>query len=127
MTEPFLGRSINRLEDERFVTGRGRYIDDLAVTNALHGVVVRSPHAHARLVKVDVDAAKRISGVAAVLTGADLAADGIGPLPCAATQIPMTTPLVVPPYCALAREVVRHVGEPVAFVVAESAQRARGR
>jgi len=125
MTEPFLGRSINRLEDERFVTGRGRYIDDLAVTNALHGVVVRSPHAHARLVKIDVDAANRISGVAAVLTGADLAADNIGPLPCAATQIPMTTPLVVPPYHALARDTVRYVGEPVAFVVAESAETAR--
>ena len=125
MTEPFLGRSINRLEDERFVTGRGRYIDDLAVTNALHGVVVRSPHAHARLVKVDVDAARRISGVAAVFTGADLATDEIGPLPCAATQIPMTTPLVVPPYHALARDIVRHVGEPVAFVIAENAERAR--
>ena len=64
-------------------------------------------------------------GVAAVLTGADLAADDIGPLPCAVTNIPMAKPLVVPPYHALAREAVRHVGEPVAFVVAESEARAR--
>jgi carbon-monoxide dehydrogenase large subunit len=64
-------------------------------------------------------------GVAAVFTGSDLAVDHIGPLPCAVTHIPMTSPLVVPPYHALAREVVRHVGEPVAFVVAESTENAR--
>lgn len=125
MTEPLLGRSINRLEDARFVQGRGRYIADLATPNALHGVVVRSPHAHARIRGVDVDAARRMPGVAAVLTGSDLAADGIGPLPCAVTQIPMTTPLVVPPCHALARGVVRYVGEPVVFVVADNAENAR--
>ncbi len=64
-------------------------------------------------------------GVAAVLTGAELAADNIGPLPCAVTAIPMTTPLVVPPCHALARDIVRYVGEPVAFVVAESTEAAR--
>ena len=69
MTEPLLGRSINRLEDERFVQGRGRYVADLVAPNALHGVVVRSPHAHARIVAIDVDAARRMPGVAAVLTG----------------------------------------------------------
>ncbi|SHL86635.1 xanthine dehydrogenase family protein molybdopterin-binding subunit [Bradyrhizobium lablabi] len=125
MTEPFLGRSINRLEDARFVQGRGRYVADLAAPNALHGVVVRSPHAHARLRGIDVDAARRMPGVAAVLTGSDLASDRIGPLPCAVTQIPMTTALAVPPCYALARDVVRHVGEPVVFVVAESVESAR--
>ena len=125
MTEPLLGRSLNRLEDVRFVQGRGRYIADLAAPNALHGVVVRSTHAHARIAAIRVDAARRMQGVAAVFTGADLASDNIGPLPCAVTNIPMTTPLVVPPCHALARDVVRYVGEPVAFVVAESAERAR--
>ena len=125
MTEPLLGRSVNRLEDERFVRGRGRYIADLVAPNALHGVVVRSPHAHARITAISVDAARRMPGVAAVLTGQDLAADNIGPLPCAVTHIPMTAPLVVPPCHALARNVVRYVGEPVAFVVAESAEGAR--
>jgi carbon-monoxide dehydrogenase large subunit len=125
MTEPFLGRSINRLEDARFVQGRGRYVADLAPPNALHGVVVRSPHAHARIRGLDVGAARRMPGVAAVLTGSDLASDHIGPLPCAVTQIPMTTPLVVPPCHALARELVRYVGEPIAFVVAESIESAR--
>src|SRR5882757_7434560 len=125
MTEPLLGRSINRLEDARFVQGRGRYIADLATPNALHGVVVRSPHAHARIRVLQVDAARRMPGVVAVLTGSDLASDHIGPLPCAVTHISMTTPLVVPPCHALARAVVRYVGEPVAFVVAESAESAR--
>src|ERR1700730_6041661 len=120
MTEPLLGRSINRLEDARFVRGRGRYIDHLATPNALHGVVVRSPHAHARIRQIQADAARRMPGVAAVLTGSDLAADHIGPLPCAVTQIPMTTPLVVPPCHALARDVARYVGEPIVFVVADS-------
>src|SRR4051812_30915523 len=125
MTEPLLGRSINRLEDERFVRGRGRYIADLAAPNALHGVVVRSTHAHARISAIRTEAARQMPGVAAVLTGSELAADNIGPLPCAVTSIPMTTPLVVPPCHALARDVVRYVGEPIAFVVAESAERAR--
>ena len=125
MTEQLLGRSINRLEDERFVKGRGCYIADLSVPDALHGVVVRSPHAHARIVAIHVDAALRIQGVAAVLTGFDLAADNIGPLPCAVTNIPMAKPLIIPPCHALAREAVRYVGEPIAFVVAESAETAR--
>jgi len=125
MTEPLLGRSVNRLEDERFVRGRGRYIADLVAPNALHGAVVRSPHAHARIVAISADAARKMPGVAAVLTGQELAADNIGPLPCAVTSIPMTTPLVVPPCHALARDVVRYVGEPVAFVVADSAESAR--
>ena len=125
MTEPLLGRSINRLEDERFVRGRGRFIADLTEPEALHGVVVRSTHAHARIVAIRVEAALQIPGVAAVLTGAEIAADNIGPMPCAVTNIPMTKPLVVPPYHALARNVVRYVGEPVAFVVAEDLEAAR--
>src|ERR1700760_2585121 len=120
-----LGRSLNRLEDERFLRGRGRYIADLAPANALHGVVVRSPHAHARVVAADIDKARAMPDVIAVFTGADLAADQIGPLPCAVTHVPMTTPLVVPPFHALAHEIVRYVGDPVAFVVAKSAAAAR--
>jgi carbon-monoxide dehydrogenase large subunit len=125
MTKPLLGRSANRIEDERFVRGRGRYIADLTEPNALHGVVVRSSHAHARIVAIHADAARRLPGVAAVLTGIELAADNIGPLPCAVTNIPMATPLIVPPCHALARDEVRYVGEPVAFVIAESAEEAR--
>ena len=125
MTAPLLGRNLNRLEDERFLRGHGRYIADLAPAGALHGVAVRSPHAHARIVAVDIGKALMMPGVVGVFSGADLADDNIGPLPCAVTNIPMATPLVVPPNHALARDVVRYVGEPVAFVVAESEQAAR--
>jgi carbon-monoxide dehydrogenase large subunit len=125
MTAPLLGRSLNRLEDERFLRGRGRYVADLAPSGALHGAAVRSRHAHARIVAVDIDKARAMPDVVAVFTGADLAADNIGPLPCAVTHIPMAAPLVVPPCHALAREIVRYVGEPVAFVVAENEQAAR--
>src|SRR5689334_16780515 len=125
MTGQLLGRSVNRLEDDRFVRGRGRYVADLVAPNTLHGVVIRSPHAHARIVALNGDAARKMPGVVAVLTGQDVAADNLGPLPCAVTAIPMTTPLVVPPCYALARDIVRYVGEPVAFVVADSAGTAR--
>lgn len=125
MPDKLLGRSLNRLEDTRFVRGHGRYVADLAITNTLHGVVVRSTHAHARITAIDVGAALTSPGVAAVLTGADLAADNIGPLPCAATHIPMAVPLVVPPCHALAQGAVRYVGEPIAFVVADTAENAR--
>ena len=125
MTPPLLGRSLNRVEDDRFLRGRGRYIADLVPPGALHGVVVRSTHAHARIAAVDAGKARAMPGVAGVFTAADLAADHIGPLPCAATHIPMATPLVVPPCHALARDTVRYVGEPIAFVVADSEQSAR--
>jgi len=124
MTEPLLGRSINRVEDERFIRGRGHYVADLTIANALRGLVVRSPHAHARIVRIDDDAARKMPGVAAVLTGADLAAEGLGPLPCG-VNIPMTKPLIVPPYHALARDTVRFVGEPIAFVLADTIEHAR--
>jgi carbon-monoxide dehydrogenase large subunit len=125
MTKPLLGQSLNRLEDERFVRGRGRYIADLVMPSALHGIVVRSPHAYARVISIDVEAARAMPGVAAVITGADLATDDIGPLPCAVTNIAMARPLIVPPCHALARDAVRYVGEPVVFVVADSVERAR--
>ena len=126
MTEPLLGRSINRLEDERFVRGRGRYVADLAAPRRAsrhRRPLAACPCAH-RLRSMSMRRAQ-CPASPAVFTGADLAADDIGPLPCAATNIAMATPLVVPPCHALARDVVRYVGEPVAFVVAESGERAR--
>src|ERR1700759_4667626 len=125
MTAQLLGRSLNRLEDERFLRGQGRYVADLAPPGALHGAVVRSTHAHARIISVETDKARAMPDVVGVFTGADLAAANIGPLLCAVTNIPMAPPLVVPPCQALARDVVRYVGEPVALVVAESEQAAR--
>ncbi len=115
------GRSRRRVEDARFLTGQGRYIADIAAPGALHGVALRSPHAHARITGLDTEAARAMPGVRLVLTGEELAAEGLGPLPC---PVPLPT-LVVPPRHALARGHVRHVGEAVAFVVAETAAAAR--
>lgn len=113
-----------RIEDRRFVTGEGRFTDDLRRPGQAHGVVVRSPHAHADVRRVDADAAKALPGVLAVWTAADLAADGIGALQNTST-VPSDPPMVRPPRPVLAADRVRHVGEPVAFVVAETLAQAR--
>ena len=116
---PEIGRSRRRLEDRRFLTGAGRFVDDLVEAGELHGVVLRSPFSHARIAAIDTTAAAAAAGVSGVFTAADLDADGLGPLPCK-VQIASEVPLVVPPRPALARDRVRHVGDPVAFVVAET-------
>ena len=72
-TEGGIGDAVRRREDERFLTGRGRYIGDIEVPHALHAVFVRSPHAHARIGRIDVSAALHVPGVVAVWTGADMA------------------------------------------------------
>ncbi len=124
MTGGHIGRSLRRLEDERFLTGQGRYVDDIAVPGQLHGVVLRSPHGHAVIEGIDAAAARAMPGVNGVFTAADLDVDGIGKLPCMA-RVATVAPMIVPPRRALARDRVRHVGDPVAFVVADTAQQAR--
>ena len=114
-------RSIRRLEDLRFLTGRGRYVEDIAEPAALHGYVLRSPHAHALIRRLDAARAASMDGVHLVASADDLAADGLGMMPCLAA----VTPLIVPPRPALASGRVRHVGDPVCFVVADSAEMAR--
>ncbi len=121
MNEKYSGRSIRRLEDSRFLVGHGRYVDDIAVSACLHGHVLRSPHAHALMKRIDVSRGASLAGVQGIYTAADLAADGLGPLPCMAA----VKPLIVPPRPALAQGRVRHVGDPVAFIVADSEEIAR--
>jgi carbon-monoxide dehydrogenase large subunit len=116
---PHIGRSVQRLEDLRFLTGRGRYLADIDCPGALWGHVLRSPHAHALIKRIDAAAAKQCAGVHGVYTAADLA--GLGPMPCLAA----VSPLIVPPRHALAVDRVRHVGDPLAFIVADSAAIAR--
>jgi carbon-monoxide dehydrogenase large subunit len=123
LRERYQGQSLNRLEDLRFLTGRGNYVANESVPGVLHAYLLRSPHAFARIAGVDLEAARALPGVAAVFTEADLAADGIGELPCV-TVIDAVEPIVVPPRPALARGVVRHVGDPVACIVAESPEAA---
>jgi carbon-monoxide dehydrogenase large subunit len=121
---PQIGQSLRRLEDARFLTGAGRYLDDIALPGLLHASVVRSPHAHAVIDAIDVSPARAAPGVAAILTAGDLAPDKLGPLPCTA-QVATLAPMIVPPRFALAGERVRHVGEAVALVVAETMEAAR--
>ncbi|HWT09764.1 MAG TPA: xanthine dehydrogenase family protein molybdopterin-binding subunit, partial [Roseomonas sp.] len=118
------GKSRRRVEDDRFLRGAGRFVDDIALPGALHGFVLRSPHAHARITAIDTTAAAAMPGVHAVLTEADLRAEGIGPMPCM-TKVTTMAPLIIPARPALADGMVRHVGDPVAFVVAETATQAR--
>jgi carbon-monoxide dehydrogenase large subunit len=114
-----IGARVLRKEDARFLTGRGEFVTDLAVPGALHCAIVRSPYAHARIRAVDVRAAAA-PGVVAALTGADMAADGIGPMRSLwAIRSHDGVPMAEPARWALARDVVRHVGEPAAIVLAE--------
>jgi 2-furoyl-CoA dehydrogenase large subunit len=110
MTADWLGRSIERVEDAALLTGRGRYMDDLGVRpDTLHAAILRSPHAHAVIRKLDVEAARRAPGVAAVLTGAEVTALS------ASLVVGVRAPLQCWP---IAVDRVRYVGEPVALVVA---------
>jgi carbon-monoxide dehydrogenase large subunit len=110
-----IGAAIRRVEDARLLTGRGQFVDDFAFAGMLHCALVRSPHAHARIEKIDAIGAA-LPGVVAVFTGKDMAADGVGPM-SAGWALPGMVEL---PRWALARETVRHVGEPVAAVFAET-------
>ncbi|MEK7861891.1 MAG: xanthine dehydrogenase family protein molybdopterin-binding subunit, partial [Chloroflexota bacterium] len=110
-----IGRALPRKEDLRFLTGHGRYVDDLEIPGALHACFVRSPHAHARIVRIDAAAALALPGVAAVLTGADLA-QWTTPLRMA----PPIEGLLAVEMTTLPLDKVRFHGDPVACVLAES-------
>ena len=114
------GQSVVRKEDDPLLRGLGRYIADAAPRDTLHAVVLRSPHAHA-LLRINAAKARTVPGVRLVLTGAETA--DLGPLPCAA-EFPGIA-LEVPPYPILARTEVRHVGDAVAFVVADTIEHAK--
>ncbi len=121
-----IGASVVRKEDRRFTTGRGRYVADLVPPGALRAVFLRSPHAHAGVAVTGIADALAAPGVVAVLTGADMAADGLGTLP---TQwsIPEAdgTPMFIPPYAGLAADTVRFVGNAYAMVIATGEAAAR--
>ena len=121
-----IAQSVRRVEDPRLLKGDGAYTDDITLPGMAYGVVLRSPHAAARLRGIDTAAAAATPGVLAVITAADLAEDGLGDLPCAVVLTNRDgSKQYTPPRPTLARGQVRHVGEPVAFVVAETVQAAR--
>jgi carbon-monoxide dehydrogenase large subunit len=121
-----IGASVRRKEDLRFLSGRGQYTDDINRPGQTHAVILRSPHAHAAIKGLDTAKAKAMPGVLAIFTGADMAAENIGGLPCG-WQIHNKdgSPMAEPPHPVLAIGKVRHVGDPVAVVIAETKQQAR--
>src|SRR4051812_6695642 len=115
-----IGAAPKRREDIRFLTGQGRYLDDLAFENLAHACVLRSPHAHARIDRIDAEAARALPGVLAVLTAAEAREDGLLPLLPSVTANTVTGEnFAFAPQPLLAGDKVRYAGEPVALVVAE--------
>ena len=120
-----IGQPVHRLEDPRFITGRGRYVDDIDLPRQCHGVIVMSPHAHARIKRIDTAKAKAAPGVVAVLTAADVEADKLGRLMPLMPEDMGGPKGYRTPRPLLAGDIVRAVGDRVAFVVAETLQQAR--
>jgi len=121
-----IGQPVRRMEDRRFITGRGTYLDDIARPREAHAVMLRSPHAHAGLGAIDIADAAASPGVIAVYTGDELARDGIGTIPCLGQLTNRDhSKSASPPRPAMVCDRVRHVGDTVAMVVAETAAQAR--
>ena len=126
MSETGIGASVRRKEDQRFLTGKGNYVDDISVPGQGHAYFLRSPHAHAAINRVNTAAAAAAPGVIGVLTGADVTADGLGGLPCGwgITQ-PDGTAMFEPGHPILATDAARYVGDPVAVVFADTLAQAK--
>lgn len=122
MGEFDVGQPVARTEDPRLLTGGGRYTDDISLPGQARGLVVRSPHAHARILSVDTARASAMPGVLSVLTGADYLADNLGDLRCLTVW---NDGQYQNPCPALAVERVRYVGDPIVFIVAETLNQAR--
>ena len=124
-----IGKSVPRREDARLLTGRGQYASDFNLPDQAYACVLRSPHAHASIRRSDVAEAIAASGVIAILTGQDAAADGLRPIPHSPVptnphEVPLRnrngSPFFIAPHPVLALDTVRYVGEPVALVIAET-------
>src|SRR3712207_3167469 len=126
MTASGIGAPVRRKEDQRFVTGQGRYVDDVNRPGQAHAYFLRSPHAHATIRSIDTGPATIMPGVIAVFTGDDLAADKIGGLICGwMIHSKDGSPMKAGPHPALAQGKVRYVGDHVAVVIAETAAQAK--
>ena len=116
-----IGDAPKRREDLRFLTGQGRYLDDLAFDGMANAVVLRSPHGDARIERIETDQARTMPGVLAVLTAADARADGLQPLhPTAEANVQTGEPFAFALQPLLAEDKIRYAGEPVALIIAET-------
>ncbi|HVF65368.1 MAG TPA: xanthine dehydrogenase family protein molybdopterin-binding subunit [Casimicrobiaceae bacterium] len=124
MNTKFIGEAVLRKEDQRFLTGTGQYTNDVAPANAVHAYFLRSPHAHARIGGIDTSQAKSMPGVVAIFIGDDL--QGVNGLPCGWLITGSDgAPMKEPPHPVLAKGKVRHVGDPVALVIASTLNAAK--
>ena len=121
-----IGARVKRKEDQRFLTGTGRYVDDLALARATYAQFLRSPHAHAKIKSIDTSAAKAMPGVVAIFTGKDIADAKVGGLICGwVVKDKHGQPHKAPPHPVMAVDTVRYVGDTVAMVVANSHDEAK--
>jgi aerobic carbon-monoxide dehydrogenase large subunit len=121
-----IGQSVKRVEDKRFVTGMGRYTDDMQMPGMLHAYILRSPYANATIKSIDVAAAKKYDGVVAIFTGADIAKAGIGGVPCGwQVDFKNGDRMKEPPHPLLVADRVKHVGDGVAVVIAKDRETAK--
>lgn len=126
MSDTGIGASVKRKEDVRFITGKGRYTDDINQPGQTYAVFLRSPYARAKIGGIDISGAMDVDGVIAVLTGADMAADGLGDIPCGwLVKQKDGSDMVSAPHPPLAHTVVNYVGEPYGIVIAETLAAAR--
>jgi len=126
MSKYGIGQPVLRFEDPRLLRGQGRFVNDVNLPGQVHAVFVRSPHAHARIRSIDIEAAKLAPGVAAVLTGHDVVADGLGmPKANVPRKRPDGKPMFAPQRPALVTDRVRYVGDPVVMVVADTLAQAK--
>src|SRR5438128_7444312 len=120
-----IGKAVPRKEDERLLQGKGCYGDDINLSGQAYGIMVRSPHAHARIASIDASDALAMPGVIAVLTGKDAAADDLKPFPFRPIspnrhEVPLRETMPLDPYFPLPADAAHYVGEGVALVIAES-------
>src|SRR3954471_14202246 len=121
-----IGARVKRKEDQRFLTGTGRYVDDLPLARATYAYFLRSPHAHAKIKGIDLSAAKAMPGVVAIFTGKDTADAKMGGLICGwVVKGKSGEPHKAPPHPVMALDTVRYVGDTVAMIVANSADEAK--
>ena len=126
MSNSPIGKPLQRREDYRFLTGAGQYTDDVVLPGQTFGYFLRSPHAHARIKSIDTSKAAKAAGVVQIFTGADLAEAKVGGLPCGwLIHSKDGSPMKEPPHPVLAQGKVRHVGDQVALIVAETALQAK--
>ena len=120
MGQFWIGQAVTRFEDGRLLRGQGRFVSDVNLPGQASAVIVRSMHAHARILSIDTSAARSAPGVLAVFTGADLVRAGLGTMQMTLKRKrPDGSPMFAPPHRGLAQDRVRYVGDPIALVVAD--------